>query len=320
MTLPLPNLDDRTYADLVDEARSLIPLEDPRWTDHNPTDTGIILLELLAWITETVLYQVNQVPEQNIATFLNLLNEEDRFKPEEFQTLESEVLQQRIETTILALQKRHRAVTCEDFEQLILEDWNQTRSSEQGRVMRAKCVPRRNLAATNTDDKNRDAPGHVSVVVLTDSSSDLSREIQTFLGDDRRLLTTQVHVVGPVYKNLSLTADLYLMPKANAKTVRDLAFNQIKTFFASVNSSYKGVDFWDGNGWPFGRPVYISEVYQLLDQIPGVDHVREIKLIPEDIEIEQEYELPKLALDFNESLLKVWQWDGSDWKEVKDVE
>ncbi|MFW5667313.1 MAG: baseplate protein J, partial [Coleofasciculus sp.] len=65
MSLPLPNLDDRTYADLVEEARSLIPIECPEWTDHNPSDTGIILIELFAWLTEMVLYRVNRIPDQN---------------------------------------------------------------------------------------------------------------------------------------------------------------------------------------------------------------------------------------------------------------
>lgn len=70
MSLPLPNLDDRTYADLVEQAISQIPIEYPEWTDHNPTDTGIILIELLAWLTEMVLYRVNQIPDKNIETFL----------------------------------------------------------------------------------------------------------------------------------------------------------------------------------------------------------------------------------------------------------
>ena len=35
MPIPLPNLDDRTYADLTDEARALIPRLLRGWTDHN---------------------------------------------------------------------------------------------------------------------------------------------------------------------------------------------------------------------------------------------------------------------------------------------
>jgi hypothetical protein len=29
----------------------------------------------------------------------------------------------------------------------------------------------------------------------------------------------------------------------------------------------------DGQGWPFGRSVYVSEIYELLDRLPGVDYV-----------------------------------------------
>jgi hypothetical protein len=29
----------------------------------------------------------------------------------------------------------------------------------------------------------------------------------------------------------------------------------------------------DGRGWPFGRSLYVSELYELLDQLPSVDYV-----------------------------------------------
>ena len=28
-----------------------------------------------------------------------------------------------------------------------------------------------------------------------------------------------------------------------------------------------------GEGWPFGRSVFLSELYELLERVPGVDHV-----------------------------------------------
>ena len=74
MPLPLPNLDNRTYADLVDEARALIPSLYPDWTNHNPSDPGITLVELLAWLTEMVIYRVDRVPDANKEVFLKLLN------------------------------------------------------------------------------------------------------------------------------------------------------------------------------------------------------------------------------------------------------
>ena len=47
-----PNLDDRTWQDLVDEMTGLIPKYAPQWTDRNPSDLGIALIELFAWLAE----------------------------------------------------------------------------------------------------------------------------------------------------------------------------------------------------------------------------------------------------------------------------
>jgi Baseplate J-like protein len=68
-----PNLDDRTWQDIVNQAKSLIPKYAPEWTDHNPSDLGIALIELFAWIVEGMTYRLNRVPEKNYIEFLNLL-------------------------------------------------------------------------------------------------------------------------------------------------------------------------------------------------------------------------------------------------------
>jgi hypothetical protein len=73
MPLTLPNLDDRRWADLVEEGRALIPVYGPDWTDHNAHDPGITLMELLAWIAEMDIYQLNQVPDRHKQKFLALL-------------------------------------------------------------------------------------------------------------------------------------------------------------------------------------------------------------------------------------------------------
>lgn len=72
MFVPLPDLDDRRWADLVDEGRTLIPVYSPAWTDHNAHDPGITLLELLAWVAETDIYRVNRVPDSHLRAFLAL--------------------------------------------------------------------------------------------------------------------------------------------------------------------------------------------------------------------------------------------------------
>jgi hypothetical protein len=67
-----PNLDDRTWQGIVDEAKKLIPRYAPEWTDHNPSDFGITLIELFAWIAEQIIFRLNRVPEKNYIEFLNL--------------------------------------------------------------------------------------------------------------------------------------------------------------------------------------------------------------------------------------------------------
>lgn len=73
MPLDPPNLDDRTFQDIVDETKRLIPRFTPEWTNHNVSDPGVALIELFAWVSEMVLYRVNQVPERMYVEFLNLV-------------------------------------------------------------------------------------------------------------------------------------------------------------------------------------------------------------------------------------------------------
>jgi Baseplate J-like protein len=73
MPLIAPNLDDRRFDDIVAEAKSLIPRYAPEWTDYNESDPGITLLELFSWMTEIILYRLNQVPELNYIQFLKML-------------------------------------------------------------------------------------------------------------------------------------------------------------------------------------------------------------------------------------------------------
>lgn len=73
MPLETTNLDDRTYKEIIEEAKKLIPRYAPEWTDWNESDPGITLIELFAWLTEMILYRLNQVPDNNFIEFLKLV-------------------------------------------------------------------------------------------------------------------------------------------------------------------------------------------------------------------------------------------------------
>lgn len=71
--LPKSDLDDRTFKELVDECILRIPRYCPEWTNYNPGDPGVTLIELFAWLTDQMLLRFNQVPRRNYVAFLELL-------------------------------------------------------------------------------------------------------------------------------------------------------------------------------------------------------------------------------------------------------
>jgi len=72
MSLPLPVLDSRTFAQLVAEGTAQLPRLAPDWTDYNASDPGITLLELFAWLSEQNLYRTDRVPDEMVRAFLRL--------------------------------------------------------------------------------------------------------------------------------------------------------------------------------------------------------------------------------------------------------
>jgi hypothetical protein len=71
--LPVPNLDDRTFDELLEEARRRIRQSSPDWEDLSPNDPGMVLVELFAHLTETMIYRLNRVPQKVYVEFLNLI-------------------------------------------------------------------------------------------------------------------------------------------------------------------------------------------------------------------------------------------------------
>jgi predicted phage baseplate assembly protein len=73
VTLPAPNLDDRRFQDLVDDAKRYVQIHCPQWTDHNVSDPGVTLIETFAMVTDQLFYRLNRVPDRLYVRFLELL-------------------------------------------------------------------------------------------------------------------------------------------------------------------------------------------------------------------------------------------------------
>ena len=68
-----PPIDDLGYENLVAEAVARIPVHNPDWTNYNDADPGITLLQLFAFMTDSLAYRANLIPDRNRRAFLRLL-------------------------------------------------------------------------------------------------------------------------------------------------------------------------------------------------------------------------------------------------------
>jgi len=73
-----PALDDRSFGDLTEELLARIPAHTPEWTNPQLGDPGRTIVELFAWLTDTLLYRVNLIPERQRMAFLRLLGAQMR--------------------------------------------------------------------------------------------------------------------------------------------------------------------------------------------------------------------------------------------------
>src|SRR5438132_964502 len=73
MSLPKPNLDDKRFFQIAEEARALIPSRSPEWTDHNVHDPGITFIELFSWLAEMQHYRLNRVSDDSFLRFFGLV-------------------------------------------------------------------------------------------------------------------------------------------------------------------------------------------------------------------------------------------------------
>jgi hypothetical protein len=259
MPISLPNLDDRRFADLVEEARGLLIAQAPTLTNHNPSDPAITMIELFAYFTEVLLFRLNNITDANRIKFLQLL-----IGPT-FEVPQPPDLSSKLDAlerdTVLFLRTSDRAVTSSDFETLSL-------AADPLHVARAHCLPDRNLEATDATQRQQSQPSHISVVIVPSPGADLaavSKAVRDFL-EPRRLLTSRVHVVGPRVVPIRVQLSIQLLPDSTKGQMLPKIGAALTTFLDPIVGG-------DGTGWVFGRNVYVSEIYRLLDALPGVDFV-----------------------------------------------
>lgn len=73
MPITPPAIDNRRFAQLVEDTLARASVHTPEWTNFNQSDPGVTLVQLFSFLTENLLYRANLVPERNYLKFLELL-------------------------------------------------------------------------------------------------------------------------------------------------------------------------------------------------------------------------------------------------------
>lgn len=285
MPLNLPDLDDRSFEELTAEMRARIPASAPEWTDHNPSDPGITLLELFAYFGDALLYRLNRVSAENRWAFVRLLEGPGWTRPDD-DDLESALRQ-----AVLGTRETTRATTPGDVELLSL--------GADPSVARAVAVPGRDLSTGNPSPK----PGHVSVIVLPESrarapmpNDGLLERVSSHI-HERRLLGTRLHVVAPRYVPLRVHLRMVTLPGVDRGRVAADVSERLAEHFHPL----RGGD--EGTGWPLGGDAPVSDLYRIAEAVPGVDYVTPIGGL-EGADVRAEISVRKRdrhRLDHNES-------------------
>jgi predicted phage baseplate assembly protein len=191
---------------------------------------------------------------------------------------DAESLDQAVLRAPQMLRSHDRAVTAADFEALTLKGGG-------GAVARSQCLPM----------SNNQPAGSISVCVVPQANTDLIdlcqgiaperfslnsalREQVLHYLDERRLLGIQVQLQQANYIGVSVQAEVtlehtYNNPVAQAEIIRKLQV----ALYRYLNPLTGGPE---GTGWPFGRPLYPSDIMALLQQIAGIQYLGAILLFP----------------------------------------
>jgi predicted phage baseplate assembly protein len=178
----------------------------------------------------------------------------------------SESLSHAIGRAIESVERTYRAVTLTDYETLAA-------NTPGARIARVSA--RANL---HPDFPCLSAQGIITVIVLPylpvdrpTPSVGLRRLVSKYIFP-RRIIGTRVEVIAPNYKEVIVKAKIKAIRSADASEVTPRVNAALNQFFHPLSGGA------DGTGWPFGRDVFRSEVLQLIDDTPGVDHVISLEL------------------------------------------
>jgi predicted phage baseplate assembly protein len=180
----------------------------------------------------------------------------------------------------LVLGTRNRAVTARDYEQLAKE--------ATPAVARVRCLAV-DEAGRPTADAGGAAAGVRVLVVPSVSADDTGRfafeqlvppevmmaTVRDHL-DERRMIGARVVVTPPRYLGMTAVIRLRARPRADPDDVRRRTIEALYHYFDPLHGGP------EGDGWSFGRPILLGEVFGVAQRVDGVDLIEDARMFPAD--------------------------------------
>jgi predicted phage baseplate assembly protein len=175
---------------------------------------------------------------------------------------------------------RNRAVTARDYEQLAREATPE--------VARVRCLPVDDSGGPVASD-GADAAGVRVLVVPAVAPGESGRitfdqlvppepmmaRVRDYL-DERRMVGSRVIVTPPRYLGLTAVIRLRARPRADPEELREATLRALYEYFDPLRGGP------DGEGWEFGRPILLGEVFGVAQRVEGVDLIEDARMFPAD--------------------------------------
>ncbi len=288
MAIQLPNLDTKTYEEISEEMVASIPKYTDKWTNHNPSDPGITILEMLSWIAETTLYRMNGIPNESYVNFLRLVagasgtDEVERLLKDPYQDKyhiklldflneieegHDKTIPQIKTEALMFLKSRYRAVTEDDFRRLAIEATDLF-GVKVRRVIVEKALDEDKVVIVLVPDKWKQYEELAESEKLG-RYKELAVSVMDYL-NPRTLIGTRIGVKQPVYSDVGIDLKVVCHHYAIAEKIEaDTKDRILKHLDPFVGGDEK-------TGWPYRRSLSVYEIAQIVEETDGVKQVESI--------------------------------------------